>query len=93
MPKLTAAQLTALAKIEDNPGRVEAITRVWKDWGRINGNVEHSLTKLGLIEKSQESREVTYFTHGREHTVDIRWWKLTSAGADALRETTFAAAG
>jgi hypothetical protein len=91
MPKLTAAQLTALAKIEDNPGTVEAMTRVWKDWGRINGNVEHSLTKLGLIEKSRESREVSYFTHGREHTVNIHWWTLTAAGADALREALAAA--
>lgn len=92
MPNLTKAQLTALAKIEDNPGTVEAITRVWKQWGRINGNVEHSLTKLGLIEKSPEAREVTYFTHGREHTVNVHWWKLTTAGADALRAATLAAA-
>lgn len=92
MPKLTKTQLAALAKIEDNPGTVEAITRVWKQWSRINGNVEHSLTKLGLIEKSQEAREVTYFTHGREHTVNIHWWTLTAAGADALHAATHAAA-
>lgn len=91
MPKLTTAQLTALAKIEDNPGTVEAITRVWSQWLRINGNVEHSLTKLGLIEKSQESREVTYFPHGREHTVNVHWWTLTTAGADALHAATHAA--
>jgi hypothetical protein len=90
MPKLTAAQLTALAKIEDNPGTIEAITRVCKGWGRIHGNAEHALTKLGLIEKSQGVQPVTFTAYGKQHAVDVRWWKLTAEGADALREATLA---
>jgi hypothetical protein len=92
MPKLTTAQLTALAKIEDNPGTVEAMTRVCKGWGRIHGNVEHTLTKLGLIEKSQGVQPVTFTAYGKQHAVDVHWWTLTTAGADALHAATHAAA-
>ena len=83
--QLTKAQHTALATIEARPGQIEATTRVVQGWGRINGNVEHALVRLGLIEKSEGSRPVTYTTHGERHTFEARWWTLTAQGADALR--------
>jgi len=92
MRKLTTRQLEALAKIEDNPGTVEAITRIVKGWGRIHGNIEHALIDLGLIEQSQGVQPVTYVMYGKEHTFDARWWKLTVKGADALHAATHAAA-
>lgn len=92
MLKLTKAQLAALAKIEDNPGTIEAVTRIVKGWGRIHGNVEHTLLKLDLIEASQDVRPVTYTAYGKQHSYDVRWWKLTTAGADALHAATHAAA-
>lgn len=49
--KLTAKQAEALALIEDNPGRVEAITRVLKGMLRFNGNTELALMRAGMIEK------------------------------------------
>lgn len=82
--KLTPAQRSALETIINHPGRVEAVTRVTDGWKRINGNVEHSLRGLGLIAKSAIGEPVTYTTHGRQHTVDVRWWYVTEAGQAAL---------
>lgn len=92
MRKLTTAQLNALAKIEDNPGTIEAVTRIVKGWGRIHGNVEHTLLSLDLIAPSDGVQPVTYTAYGTEHTYDARWWKLTQAGADALHAATHASA-
>jgi hypothetical protein len=90
MPKLPKTQIAALALIEDNPRKVEAISRIAKGYKRIHGNAEHALTKLGLIEK------VEVGTHTREAfgstvTVTLNAWKLTPAGVDALHAATHAA--
>lgn len=74
--KPTAKQAEALALIEDNPGRVEAITRAVHDALHINGNVERGLIRNGWV-----------FCDG-----DRGRWALTQAGADALRDHTAAQA-
>lgn len=91
MRKLTKAQAAALAKIEDNPGGVEAITRLRTDMLRINGNAEHSLERAGLIEK-RDVAEMIRTVGGKEHRIMIRAWKLTAEGADALHAATHKAA-
>lgn len=72
--KLTARQAEALALIEDNPGRVEAITRAHHDALHVQGNVERSLMRGGYVFRPQGSNR----------------WALTQAGADALRDHTLA---
>lgn len=47
--KPTAKQAEALALIEDNPSRVEAITRRVHDALHINGNVERGLIRNGWV--------------------------------------------
>lgn len=85
--KLTANQARALALIEDNPFRVEAMTRLQKGMLRINGNMEHGLSYGGLITKVDSGIENTRVQFGQVHTVTIMTWKLTEAGRTALRST------
>lgn len=84
--KLTKAQAAALALIEDNPRRVEAITRLRRDLLRINGNVEHTLRYSGWVEPVSLGQH-TRVERGQELVTVLFAWKLTEAGRTALRST------
>lgn len=82
--KLTLAQKNALQVIADNPGRVEAVTRIAGDWLRINGNTERKLCELGLITKSVEAREIMRIVQGWMRRDPAYFWVLTDAGRAAI---------
>jgi hypothetical protein len=86
MQKLTKAQATALALIEDNPRGVEAITRLRRDMLRINGNVEHTLRYSGWVEPVSLGRHERV-ERGQTLVTVLFAWKLTEAGRTALRST------
>jgi len=81
--KLTKAQTNALQTIADNPGQVIAWVRGNRNYLTINGNTEHKLLQMKLIEVREGGKAVT---NGREHTLKL--WALTDAGKAALGLTT-----
>jgi hypothetical protein len=83
---VTKTQAAALALIEDNPRRVEAVTRLRRDLLRINGNVEHTLRYSGWVEPVSLG-DHTRTAYGATVTVPLFAWKLTEAGRTALRST------
>ena len=81
--RLTKSQDAALRTAHANPNKVAAWLRGEKNLLTINGNVECSLVKLGLIEASvigRGSRKVA----GKVCTYDVTVWELTTAGREAL---------
>lgn len=87
--KLTKPQAAALALIEDNPNRVEAISRFGRGTLRINGNVERTVAQLGLVEISDFTTQQTWKAAWMTEPVTstVRYWKLTELGRRALRGT------
>jgi hypothetical protein len=89
--KLSKAQTLALQTIADNPGNVVAILRLsqLKDMIKINGNVETTLSRAGLIEEVSTGRTVTH----SGGTCAVSTWELTTAGRAALGQAFTAKAG
>lgn len=84
--KLTQAQTKALQTIADNPGNVVATLRLSQlgHMVKINGNVETTLDRAGLIEEVPTGRTVTH----SGGTCEVNTWELTDAGRAALGQTT-----
>lgn len=83
---VTKAQAAALALIEDNPRRVEAVTRLDSSLLRVNGNVETTLQMKGWVERV-ELGEHARRAYGKLTTVTLHAWRLTESGREALRST------
>jgi len=84
--KLTKAQTLALQTIADNPGNVVAILRLSQlgHMLKINGNVETTLSRSGLIEEVPTGRTVTH----SGGTCAVNTWELTAAGRAAIKQAT-----
>jgi hypothetical protein len=84
--KLSAAQTKALQTIAENPGNVVATLRLsqLKHMVKINGNVETTLDRAGLIEEVHTGRTVTH----SGGTCKVNTWELTTAGRVAIGQTT-----
>lgn len=85
--KPTVKQAAALALIEDNPRRVEAISRLRGDLLHVHGIVERGLENNGWVARVSLG-EHTRTAYGSPVTVELFAWKLTTWGADALRDVT-----
>ena len=87
MTRLTAKQTEALQLIAANPKKVIAVDRTRPGYLKINGNVEHALRRLELIEKVQIGTGV-HHRYGTPTEYPLNAWELTEAGQAALAAIT-----
>lgn len=80
---ITAAQRKALTLINENPGKVAAYVRngIAASMLKVNGNVEWSLTRLGIAVAVDTDVELYRDEDGPRH---LQCWEITELGRAAL---------